>query len=320
MRGKKMKYRKSFAALLIVIPLFAAMGSHATAGPKQTVSPPSMSKPAEPVVMTPLPDGRLIAVFDRTGANGPEAVARYSSDGGRTWSPPDFLFTLPATAAAATTQHANVAATPARPTDPFWVARNKVINERAKRGGVDLVFIGDSITQRWEENGKEIWDKYYAGRRAMNAGIDGDATQTVLWRIKHGNLEGIHPKVVVLLIGSANTTDSRQSPENIADGILEIVKVVRHRLPETRILLLSILPRWYTPTPEVERGAATNQLVSKLADNRKVFYLDISKKLVNSEGITSLYVMPEYAHLTRNGYQAWAEAMEPTLAWLFSEK
>lgn len=226
----------------------------------------------------------------------------------------------PATAPAVTTRQANVAATPIRRTDSFWVTRNEVINERARRGGAELVFFGDSITHRWEENGKDVWNKYYAGRGAMNAGIDGDATQTVLWRIQHGNLEGIHPKVVVLLIGSANSCDPRQSPQNIADAILEIVKVIRNRLPETRILLLSILPRWYTRTSEVERADATNQLVSRLADNRKVFYLDISRKLVNSEGSASLYVMPEYVHLTRNGYQVWAEAMEPTLARLLSEK
>jgi lysophospholipase L1-like esterase len=226
----------------------------------------------------------------------------------------------PATTPAATTRQASVATTPIRRTDSFWVTRNEVINERARRGGAELVFFGDSITHRWEENGKDVWNKYYAGRRAMNAGIDGDATQTLLWRIQHGNLEGIHPKVVILLIGSANTTDPRQSPEDITDAIHEIVKVVRNRAPEASILLLSILPRWYTRTPEVERAAAANQLVSRLADNRKIFYLDISGKLVNSEGSESFYVMPEYVHLTRNGYEVWAEAMELTLARLLSEK
>lgn len=226
----------------------------------------------------------------------------------------------PPSIAAATTQRANVAATPTRRTDAFWTARNEVINERARRGDVNLIFIGDSITQRWEENGKEIWDKYYADRRAMNAGIDGDGTQTVLWRIVHGNLEGIHPKVVVLLIGSNNTADPGQSPEDIAEGIREIVKTVRHQLPEARILLLSILPRWYTPTPVVERGIAVNRLISRFADKQKIFYLDISRKLVNAERNDSLYVQPEYVHLTRQGYQVWAETMEPTLRRLLSEK
>jgi lysophospholipase L1-like esterase len=122
------------------------------------------------------------------------------------------------------------------------------------------------------------------------------------------------------MIGSNNSADPGQSPENIADGIAEIVKVVRSRLPKARILLLSILPRWYTRTPEVERAAATNQLVSKFADNRTVFYLDIAKKLVNSQGSNSLYVPPEYVHLTQKGYQIWAETIEPTLARLLSEK
>src|SRR5690349_18850746 len=129
-----------------------------------------------------------------------------------------FLWGLQRALVAAAPQQVDAATSRIRRTDAFWVDRNEVINERAKRGNVDLLFIGDSLTHRWEENGKEVWNKYYAGRRAMNAGIDGDVTQTVLWRIQHGNLEGIHPKVVVLMIGSNNSADPGQSPENIASG------------------------------------------------------------------------------------------------------
>ena len=81
----------------------------------------------------------------------------------------------------------------------WWTLRNDAVNERVKQGNVDLLMIGDSITHSWEGGGKKYWDKYYEQRNAVNMGFSGDRTQHVLWRLQHGHLEGISPKLAVRL-------------------------------------------------------------------------------------------------------------------------
>ncbi len=122
-------------------------------------------------------------------------------------------------------------------------AKHEKINDRAKQGDVDLIFIGDSITDMWATRGKEVWDKFYGNRKAMNAGIGGDRTQHVLWRLDNGNIDGIHPKLAVIMIGTNNSNGNDNTAEEIADGIKAIVKEVREKLPDTKILLLGIFPR-----------------------------------------------------------------------------
>ena len=116
------------------------------------------------------------------------------------------------------------------------------MNARVKQGNVDLIFIGDSITHGWEEAGKDVWQKFYGKRNAVNLGIGGDQTQHVLWRLDHGNIDGISPKLAVIMIGT-NNAGSGQQPEQIAEGIKAIVEQLRAKLPETKILLLAIFPR-----------------------------------------------------------------------------
>ena len=139
-------------------------------------------------------------------------------------------------------------------------AKHEKINERAKQGDVELLFIGDSITEGWAGRGKEVWDKYYGNRKAMNAGVGGDRTQHVLWRLDNGNVDGIKPKLAVIMIGTNNSNGKDNTAEEIADGIKVIVKEVREKLPETKILLLGIFPRgprpmlsWKRSSPKVER-------------------------------------------------------------------
>src|SRR5688572_13147357 len=116
--------------------------------------------------------------------------------------------------------------------------RHKMLNQRAVEAGekAKVVFIGDSITEGWEKDGKEVWAKYYAPRNAVNLGIGGDRTQHVLWRLDNGNIEGIKPKLAVLMIGTNNA--SSNSSEQIADGVTAIVKKLREKLPETKVLVL----------------------------------------------------------------------------------
>ncbi|MCA9160318.1 MAG: GDSL family lipase, partial [Planctomycetales bacterium] len=195
--------------------------------------------------------------------------------------------------------------------------RHEAMNERVKQGDVDLVFIGDSITQGWEGSGKEVWQKFYGERKAVNLGISGDRTQHVIWRLDHGNLEGISPKVAVIMIGTNNSGSN--SPEEIADGVTKIVEQIREKTPETKILLLATFPRGADPSDEKRQvNEQSNRIVEQLADNEHIFYLDIGDKFVDSEGKLSKDIMPDLLHLSEQGYTIWAESIEPTLTKLLN--
>ena len=197
--------------------------------------------------------------------------------------------------------------------------RHRAFNERVKQGNVDLVFIGDSITHWWEKAGKEVWEKYYGHRNAVNLGIAGDRTQHVLWRLDNGNIDGISPKVAVVMIGT-NNHPPRNTSEEIADGIIAICKKLRTRLPKTKILLLGIFPREQKPCAMREELAKASKIASRIADGKMIHYLDIGGKFLEPDGSISKDVMNDYLHLTPKGYKIWAEAMEPKLAELMGEK
>jgi lysophospholipase L1-like esterase len=246
----------------------------------------------------------------------------------------------------------NTAVVPA-PRDGGWMKRHESFNERAKKGDVDLVFIGDSITQGWEGAGKEAWKKHYGNRKAMNLGIGGDRTQHVLWRLENGNIEGIKPKLAVVMIGTNNSNGNDYTADQISDGIKAIVGKLRDKLPETKILLLAVFPRGAMTDAQIEKKAkqnakktknvdevtkekiaeareatknqrkklaAVNQTVSKLADNKSIYYLDIGSKFLQSDDTLPDDVMPDYLHLSPKGYEIWAEAIEPKVAELLGEK
>jgi len=197
--------------------------------------------------------------------------------------------------------------------------RHRAFNERVKQGNVDLIFIGDSITQRWEKAGKEVWQNYYGHRKAVNLGIGGDRTQHVLWRLDNGNIDGISPKVAVVMIGT-NNHPPRNTGEEIADGIIAICKKLRTKLPKTKILLLGIFPRERKPCAMRKELAKASKIASKIADGKMIHYLDIGDKFVEPDGSISRDVMKDYLHLTPKGYKIWAEAIEPKLAELMAEK
>jgi lysophospholipase L1-like esterase len=187
--------------------------------------------------------------------------------------------------------------------------------EQARKGNVDLLFLGDSITQGWNDN--DVWRRYYQPRRAANFGIGGDRTQHVLWRIQNGELDGISPKVVVLMIGTNNASSS--TPDEIAAGIKAIVGELHRRLPQAKILLLGVFPRGERPTPIRERLKSVNEKIAVLDDGSQVRFLDISKTFLNPDGTISKAIMPDYLHLSRRGYRLWAEAMEPLLWSMLDE-
>ncbi len=185
----------------------------------------------------------------------------------------------------------------------------------AKEGKAQLIFLGDSITAGW--GGKQdIWEKAFSAYQPANFGIGGDRTQHVLWRITNGELEGVKPKAVVLMIGTNNTRDD--SAEGIASGITKIVETIRELQPQAKILLLAVFPRGHlaTDNPSREKIKLVNAAISKLDDGQNVHYLDIGDKFLQSDGTLSKDIMPDFLHLSAAGYQIWADAIGPKLAEL----
>jgi len=222
------------------------------------------------------------------------------------------------TGCASTKTHSAV--TPVPREGEQWVQRHESFNAGAQQGDVDLVFIGDSITHSWERGGKDVWDKYYSHRKAMNLGISGDRTQHVLWRLKHGNIDGISPKAAVLMIGTNNSSRTDNTAEEIADGITAIVKLLRAKLPRTKVLILGIFPRGEKPSPQREKNARANELAMKLADGKMVHYMDIGVHFLKPDETLTKDIMPDYLHLTPWGYQMWAIAIEGKLRELLGER
>ena len=172
-----------------------------------------------------------------------------------------------------------------------WQTRNQAMNDRVKQGRVDLIYIGDSIVQRFETDGRQVWNKYYAPRHAVNLGISGDRTQHVLWRLQHGNIEGISPKLAIVMIGQNNGPDN--SAEEIADGVKAIVDTLRAKLPETKILLLGITFRGEKPNEEQVKLAKSNEILAKLDDQKHVFFMNINKIFLADDGSIPASLMPD---------------------------
>jgi lysophospholipase L1-like esterase len=219
----------------------------------------------------------------------------------------------------AAAQDKNPATTPNQRKDKGAVDRHERFVKRAAEGNVDVLFLGDSITQGWE-GAKDEWAKVEKWKPA-NFGIGGDRTEHVLWRLTEGKeLEGIHPKVCVLMIGTNNTGSN--TAEQIADGVKAVVAELHKQVPEMKVLLLGVFPRSAKPGnsfgDKKEIGASDlntkipeiNKMIGKLDDGKTVKYLDIGPKFLDKENGLSRDVMPDFLHLSKKGYEIWAEAIK----------
>ena len=212
----------------------------------------------------------------------------------------------------------NTATIPAtRGDEKWWRDRDRSKTSQAKKGDVELAFIGDSITQGWEGNGKEVWKQFYGDRKPINLGFGGDRTEHVIWRLTHGNLANIKPQVAVMMIGTNNTGHSMQEPKQVAEGVEKILGILAERTPDTKVLLLGVFPRGEHPhDPKRLNNVAINQYIRRFADNERVFFKDIGDAFLNDEGVLSREIMPDLLHLSPKGYQIWAESIEPALVEL----
>ncbi|MGH7951449.1 MAG: GDSL-type esterase/lipase family protein [Limisphaerales bacterium] len=224
-----------------------------------------------------------------------------------------FLFTN-APAFAQDTNQNNTAIIPAIRGNPkYYHKRHAQFMAINKKGGVDLLFLGDSITDFWRNHGSNVWNKYYAPLHAANFGISGDRTQNVIWRIDHGELDGLKPKVIVLLIGTNNGNDN--SPAEIAGGIRVILDKIHEKCPKTKVLLLGVFPRnrRNDTQKQIVAPRKINILISQFGNGGAVRYLNINDKFLDKDGKVPASIMPDFLHPNEHGYQIWAQAMNPTL-------
>mgnify|MGYP001609490732 FL=1 len=214
-------------------------------------------------------------------------------------------------------------------TDKNSMLAHEQLLEKAKKGRIDLYFLGDSITRRWgtsDEQYKkfyENWKQNFWGWNAGNFGWGGDTTQNVQWRLENGELDNVNPKVIVLSIGTNNIgktppiskPDSRI--EDVSKGIKAILNICQQKAPNARIILMSIFPR--NDNIEVMPTInAINKKISKFADRKKIKFIDVTKKMADKNGkLLAGITVSDGLHLDVKGYQVWADAIKPTLKkWL----
>jgi lysophospholipase L1-like esterase len=189
----------------------------------------------------------------------------------------------------------------------------------AKAGGIDLLFVGDSITDGWRGTGKAVWDKTFGPFHPANFGIGGDRTEHVIWRLRNGELEGIQPKLVVLMIG----TNNGDSAPDVALGVKTILLDIHERCPRAKVLLLGIFPRGEKPTDAARtKNEEVNKLISKfqgMLELGRVFYLDIGAKFLAADGTLPKDIMPDLLHPNEKGYQIWADATLDKVKQLLTE-
>jgi lysophospholipase L1-like esterase len=202
---------------------------------------------------------------------------------------------------------------PPQPTsrsDPRGLQGLERINQAVKNVPHSVLFLGNSLTEGW---GPASWATSLAPRGVLNAGISGDFTDHVLWRLDHGNLDGPPPKAVILLIGT-NDLAAHRSPELTADGIRANLVLLRQRLPEARILLLGLLPREEFADAPLRRAAAqVNKLISDCVDGEHIVYAEIGDVLLDSDGWLAAALSTDWLHFNESGYALLASRLEPVL-------
>lgn len=201
----------------------------------------------------------------------------------------------------------------------WWLPRHqqKLADAKAikeKDGKIDLLFVGDSITQGWEKEGAPVWEKNYAKRNAFAIGFSGDRTENVLWRFHHGALENMSPKLVVMMIGTNNTGHRHENPATTAAGIKNLLNELQQRLPHSKVLLLAVFPRDEKPDGQLRQiNNGVNALIKDYADNKTIFFADINSVFLTKEGVLPKDIMPDLLHPNEKGYALWAQALEPHL-------
>jgi lysophospholipase L1-like esterase len=207
-------------------------------------------------------------------------------------------------------------------TDANSMVAHAQLLAKAKQAGIDVYFEGDSITRRWDAlDYPELmanWKENFSGWNAADFGWGGDRTQNILWRLENGELDGVNPKVVVLLAGTNNVSDPSEPVDadaraaDISRGIQAIARVIQEKAPAATIIVMGIFPRNDNMAflPVVDK---INRSLAGLADGQKIRYLNINDKFANGDGklIDGMMNAKDKLHLTAKAYQVWAAALKP---------
>lgn len=193
---------------------------------------------------------------------------------------------------------------------------------KAKSGGIDVYFLGDSITRRWGATDYPEflahWNQSFRGWNAADFGWGGDRTENILWRLENGELDGVDPKVIVLLAGTNNVGKELGDEAKVADvtrGLKAIVDTCRKKAPAATIVLAAIFPRNDNSAvmPTID---GINANLAKLADGKSVRFLDVNAKLADAKGLLFRRVMVDGLHPSLKGYEVWADGLKPLLTEL----
>jgi lysophospholipase L1-like esterase len=214
---------------------------------------------------------------------------------------------------------------PVMRTDANSALAHQQMVENLKKGRIDVYFTGDSITRRWRASDYPQfltnWNENFFGWNAANFGWGGDAVQNIQWRLQNGELDGVHPKVIVLLAGTNNLGNTPASDAKVADitqGIKALVDTMREKAPKATIIVMGIFPRndGIRPTAVIASINKINENLAKLANGKTIRYLNINAKLADSNGKLFEGMTVDRLHLSLGGYQVWADALKPLLTEL----
>lgn len=216
----------------------------------------------------------------------------------------------------------SVALTPTEKTDDWWVKRHAANVAQMEKGDIDLLMIGDSITNFWESHGRIVWDSYYSHRKAINLGFSADRTEHVLWRLDNLPLDKISPKGAVIMIGTNNVGHGSTSPKEAAEGIKAIVEKLEKQYPEMKILVLHVFPRDEKSNGEMRKKVdeINSYLPDLLKGKKNVGLLSVNDKFLDAKGNLPKEIMPDMLHPNTFGYEIWAVAMEPAITKMLGEE
>lgn len=220
------------------------------------------------------------------------------------------------------------AAIPAPRTDANSILAHQQLVAKAKAGRIDLYFLGDSITRRWGCTDPQWsamlanWNENFYGWNAANFGWGADGIQNILWRIQNGELDGVDPKVIVILAGTNNVGTQPGGKEKVADilkGFSALIATCRAKAPGAKIVLTAIFPR--NDNPAVLREIRQiNEELSKRADGTTIYFLNVNDKLADADGNLFEGMTVDDLHLSVKGYQVWADGLRPILTKLLGPR
>jgi lysophospholipase L1-like esterase len=218
---------------------------------------------------------------------------------------------------------------------PWWRERFEAKSSELRSHRIDLVWYGDSITQDFEQSGPEpwrnfrpVWDRFYAPRNAINLGFKGDATAHLLWRIEHGEADGISPRLAIVLIGANNFGHLHWPAEPSLVGVETVIAALHRHLPRTPILLLGVLPSIRSAWVDENTAALNRALASRYGGGADplVTFKDLSYLFVaNGHVVADRFLDPLLTppdpplHPSAATQARIAEAIEPEVSRLMGD-